>query len=67
MKGRVAYEAIVFALNDYPVTFLAELRGAWRTDVPALPGLELVGQTGLRFSLWAPERRHATQLETPKG
>ncbi len=67
LKGRLGYEAIVFAINDYPVTFLAELRGAWRTDVPALPGFEVSGQTGLRFSLWAPERRGANELSTPKG
>lgn len=67
VKGRVAYEAILFALNDYPVTFLAEVRGIYRTDVPALPGLEVSGHTGLRFSLWAPERRHAGGLTTPRG
>ena len=67
LKARVGYEAILFALNDYPVTFLAELRGVWRTDIPALPGFEVSGQTGLRFSLWAPERRHADELSSPRG
>jgi hypothetical protein len=67
LKARFGYEALLFALNDYPVTFLAELRGAWRTDVPALPGFEMSGHTGLRFSLWAPERRHAEELTSPRG
>lgn len=67
VKARLGYEAIVFALNDYPVTFLAEVRGAYRTDVPALPGFEVSGLTGLRFSLWAPERRHALELSGPRG
>ena len=67
LKARFGYEAILFALNDYPVTFLAELRGVWRTDVPALPGFEVSGHTGLRFSLWAPERRHADELTSPRG
>lgn len=67
LKGRLGYEAIVFAINDYPVTFVAEVRGAWRTDVPAFPGFELAGQAGLRFSLWAPERRGATERRSPRG
>lgn len=67
LKARLGYEAIIFALNDYPMTFLVEGRASWRTDVPALPGFEIAGHAGLRFSLWAPERRAAEQLTDPKG
>jgi hypothetical protein len=56
LRVKAGYEVILFALNDYPVTFTLDGRAVWRDDVPALKGWEFSGNAGLRFSLWAPAR-----------
>ena len=62
LKARVAYEVIVLAINDYPLSLVADLRAAWRDDVPALPGWDFQADVGLRFSFWAPARRSAAAV-----
>ncbi len=59
LKLRVGYEVILVAINDYPLTLVADGRATWRNDAPALPGWEFQGNLGLRFSFWAPARRGA--------
>ncbi|MBI3185563.1 MAG: hypothetical protein HYZ28_25775 [Myxococcales bacterium] len=66
LKLRAGYELILLAINDYPLTLVADARGAWRDDLPGvLPGWELGAEAGLRFSFWAPARRSAPLQAAP--
>jgi hypothetical protein len=65
LRFKAGYEVILFALNDYPVTFSLDGRATWRDDVPSLKGWEFSGNAGLRFSLWAPARHFATTASRP--
>lgn len=56
LRTRAAYELIVLAINDYPLTFFLGGRATWRDDLPTLKGWEVTGDVGLRFSFWAPAR-----------
>lgn len=56
LKARGAYEVILLAINDYPLTAYLGGRATWRDDVPGLTGWEVTADAGLRFSFWAPAR-----------
>lgn len=53
-RGEAAYELIVLAINDQPVTVRMAAEGGYRTDVEQGAGWDLRGGLGLRFNLWAP-------------
>lgn len=57
-RGELAYEHILFALNDQPFSVRAAAGASWRDDIPGVldPGWEYHATVGLRFSLWAPAR-----------
>ncbi len=60
VEGTIAYEGILVAINDQPVSLRLAARGVARDD----PGIEtraveLGVSAGLRFSFWAPARAHA--------
>jgi hypothetical protein len=60
LKVRAGYELILLAINDQPVSLVADGRGAWRSDIPQVAGKwEWSANVGLRASLWAPARRSA--------
>ncbi len=60
----LAYEVIVLAVNDQPVTLRAALEGGWRDDfVAAYDGWDLRVGAGLRLSLLAPPRDHEAAAE----
>lgn len=65
LRAKAAYEVIFIAINDQPLTFIAEGRATYRNDLPAYDeGFEYSATAGLRFSFWAPARRTAkTQNE----
>lgn len=56
--NEVAYELVLVAINDQPLTLRAAVSGGYRDDVadPQKTGWELAATAGLRFSLWAPPR-----------
>jgi hypothetical protein len=58
LRTRAAFELIVLAINDYPLTLFVDGRATWRDDLPSLRGWEVTGDAGLRFSFWAPARHH---------
>jgi hypothetical protein len=56
----VGYELILLAINDQPLSAMAEVRTAYRNDRVGSPdGWDLSGVVGLRFSFWAPPRNGA--------
>jgi hypothetical protein len=60
LRVSAGYEVILLAINDQPLSIVADGRGAWRSDLPGVPAQwEWSGSAGLRFSLWAPARRSA--------
>jgi hypothetical protein len=60
MHARLEYEAIILAINDQPISFKLAAGGEKRNDVPGIPDQwAFVIDAGLRFSLWAPPRRHS--------
>ena len=60
LRVSAGYEVILLAINDQPLSVVADGRGAWRSDLPNVPAQwEWSGSAGLRFSLWAPARRSA--------
>lgn len=65
LRAKASYEVIFIAINDQPLTFVAEGRAVYRDDLPAYDaGWEFSATAGLRFSFWAPARRTAkTQNE----
>jgi hypothetical protein len=57
---RAGYELIALAVNDQPLSLVAELRGRYRDDLVATTEpWEYSGLVGIRFSFWAPARRNA--------
>ena len=56
--NELAYELVLIAINDQPLTLRAAVAGGYRDDLtdPALNGWEISATAGLRFSLWAPAR-----------
>ncbi|MFP2905122.1 hypothetical protein ACLESD_08715 [Pyxidicoccus sp. 3LFB2] len=60
LRVSAGYEVILLAINDQPLSIVADGRGAWRSDLPNVPARwEWSASAGLRFSLWAPARRSA--------
>lgn len=60
LKARAGYEVILLAINDQPVSLIADGRGTWRNDIPFVDAKwEWSANLGLRVSLWAPARRTA--------
>ncbi|ADO74044.1 hypothetical protein [Stigmatella aurantiaca] len=60
LKARVGYELILLAINDQPLSLVADGRGGWRNDMADVsPKWEWSANAGLRVSLWAPARRSA--------
>ena len=60
LKAKAGYELILLAINDQPVSMVADARGTWRSDIPnVLARWEWSANVGLRVSLWAPARRSA--------
>ncbi|MDC0709610.1 hypothetical protein POL68_14155 [Stigmatella sp. ncwal1] len=60
LKARVGYELILLAINDQPLSLVADGRGGWRNDMAGVsPKWEWSANAGLRVSLWAPARRSA--------
>lgn len=56
-KNEVAYEVIMLAINDQPLTLRATVGGGYRDDVlSSASGWEVNAGIGLRISLWAPAR-----------
>ena len=52
--NELAYEVIVLAINDQPISLRASVGGGYRDDLIANNGWEVVAGLGLRASLWAP-------------
>lgn len=60
LRLSAGYELILLAINDQPLSLVADARGTWRDDIALLPERwEWSASAGLRFSLWAPARRSA--------
>ena len=56
-RSKLAYEAIVLAINDQPLTFKLAAGGEKRNDLPGVPDQwAFIVDAGLRFNLWAPPR-----------
>lgn len=56
-NNEVAYEVILLAINDQPLTLRAAVGGGYRDDLAGAPaGWELTAGVGLRVSFWAPAR-----------
>jgi hypothetical protein len=62
---KAEYEAVIFALNNQPVTLAVEAKAVKRNDVPDYPTawVPYVGAQ-LRFNFWAPPRRDAKVQES---
>lgn len=57
VKAELAYELIVLAVNDQPLSLRLASGTSWRDDIPGLdPAWAFHATAGLRFSLWAPAR-----------
>ncbi|NTX33523.1 hypothetical protein HUA78_03650 [Myxococcus sp. CA033] len=64
LRLSAGYELILLAINDQPLSLVADARGVWRNDIAFLPERwEWSASAGLRFSLWAPARRSAPIAE----
>jgi hypothetical protein len=63
LRGKLGYEVILLAINDYPLTLVLDGYAGWRDDLPNVtPGWEFGADAGLRFSFWAPQRRTAVPI-----
>lgn len=59
-RSKLAYEAVVLAINDQPLTLKLALGGEKRDDLPGVPDKwAFVLDAGLRFNLWAPPKPHS--------
>lgn len=68
LKLSAGYELILLAINDQPLSLVADARGSWRNDIPNLPPRwEWSASAGLRFSLWAPARRTAPMADQARN
>ncbi len=55
--NELAYEVILLAINDQPLSLRAAVGGGYRDDLPeSVAGWEMTAGLGLRMSLWAPSR-----------
>lgn len=62
--AKAEYEVIVAAVNDQPISLVADARAQRRNDVPGLStGWHAQGTLAVRFNLWAPPRRDAPSQE----
>lgn len=53
--SEAAYEIVLVAINDQPLSLRAAVGGGYRSDLQSpYAGWELEGNAGLRFSFWAP-------------
>jgi hypothetical protein len=68
-KGMLAYEGVLIAINDQPVSLRLAATGVVRDDLVAgnARNVEIGGNAGLRFSFWAPPRvtEPMPELEDP--
>jgi hypothetical protein len=67
-KGQLAYEGVLVAINDQPVSLRLQATGAVRDDLAGgSRNVEVGGNAGLRFSFWAPPRvtEPLPELEDP--
>ena len=55
-ESELAYELILIAIDDQPLTLRAGVSGGYRDDLAEGNGWALALAAGLRFSLWAPPR-----------
>ncbi len=68
LKGQLAYEYVLIAINDQPLSLRLAVNGVARDDLlTASRNVELGGTAGLRFSFWAPPRLNQPmpELEDP--
>src|ERR1700679_2424074 len=68
LKGQLAYEYVLIAINDQPLSLRIAANGAARDDLlTSTRNVELGGNVGLRFSFWAPPRLNQPmpELEDP--
>jgi hypothetical protein len=57
VKGQLAYEGMVLAINDQPLSLRVAATGAARDDLAGgARNVEVGATAGLRFSFWAPPR-----------
>jgi hypothetical protein len=57
VQGSIAYELIMVAINDQPLSFRLGAASSFRDDISSGQSIsETTFQTGLRFSFWAPPR-----------
>ena len=62
LKAKLAYEAILIAINDQPLSLRVAAGGEKRNDIFGVPDQwAFVADAGLRFSLWAPPRGPVAQ------
>ncbi|MBT9556907.1 MAG: hypothetical protein IV100_12805 [Myxococcales bacterium] len=55
--NEVAYEVIMLAINDQPLSLRVAVNGGYRDDLEGLPaGWDVGASVGLRMSFWAPPR-----------
>ncbi len=67
-KGQLAYEGVLVAINDQPISLRLQATGAVRDDLAGgSRNVEVGGNAGLRFSFWAPPRvtEPMPELEDP--
>jgi len=59
-SNEIAYELVLVAIDDQPITLVAGVQGGFRDDLgdPAHNGWEVSASAGLRVSLWAPAPDH---------
>lgn len=68
IKGSFAYEGVLLAINDQPISVRVAATGASRDDpATGVRSVELGVNAGLRFSFWAPPRvfEPLPELEDP--
>lgn len=72
-ENEIAYETILIAVNDQPLSLRFAVGGGYRDDLPdPYDGWELSGAAGLRINFWAPgpdpeEVARAIEARTPKS
>jgi hypothetical protein len=68
LKGTIAYERVLIAINDQPLSFRLTAGGTARDDLAGgARNVEISTTAGLRFSFWAPPRifEPLPELEDP--
>jgi len=59
--NELAYELILIAIDDQPITLRVGVTGGYRDDLVEHNGWEFAALAGLRFSLWASPRDHSAR------